>query len=127
MSEVAGDRIVASAGESAAGGEAKRMASGDEQVAERLVVIRNPHGLHMRPAVKFVDCASSYLGQVSLVKGPQEVDGKSIMQLTLLRATQGTELKLVVSGEGAEAAAEALAAILEAQEPEDLEGLPETI
>ena len=127
MSEAKGDCVFVSAGESAAGGEARRMASGEEQVAERLVVIRNPHGLHMRPAVKFVDCASSYSGQVSLMKGPQEVDGKSIMQLTLLRATQGTELKLVVAGEGAAEAVETLAAILEAPEPEDLEGLPGTV
>jgi phosphocarrier protein len=87
--------------------------STQDNYAERIVRIRNPHGLHMRPAVRFVDQANSYGGLVAIEKGSQRVDGKSIMQLTLLRATQGTELKLVVTGENAGAIIDSLAAILE--------------
>jgi len=84
-----------------------------EQSFERRVVIRNPHGLHMRPAMDFVDRASRFLCAVSLQKGGERVDGKSIMQLALLRATQGTELRLTTSGQDAGEAVEVLAAILE--------------
>lgn len=67
------------------------------------VTIRNKLGLHARPAMAFVEVASKFKSAVRVVKGNEAVDGKSIMQMLLLAATQGT--KLVVEADGPDAAA----------------------
>ena len=80
--------------------------------AERMVEIRHEEGLHMRPAMQFVDCANRFTSQISVQKDSQIVDGKSIMQVTMLAATCGTQLKLCARGSDAAQAVEALARIL---------------
>ena len=81
--------------------------------AERMVEIVNDDGLHMRPAMLFVECANTFSSSVRVWKDSQSVDGKSIMQITLLAATRGTKLKIVAEGSDAQQAAEALATILQ--------------
>ena len=72
-----------------------------ERVGVRIAIktrIVNRLGLHARPAMSFVDLASEYRSAVTVRKGDQEVDGKSIMQMMMLAATQGTELEIVCEG-----------------------------
>lgn len=56
----------------------------------------------MRPAMQFVDTASRFQSLVTVSKGDTSVDGKSIMQMSMLAATCGTRLK--IKAEGADAA-----------------------
>ena len=84
-----------------------------EQCHERIVEIRNTDGLHMRPAMRFVEQANTYDSKISVYKDSQCVDGKSIMQITMLAATFGTKLRIVASGPDAVEATAELAAILE--------------
>ena len=84
-----------------------------ENSAEREVVIRNVEGLHMRPAMQFVDCANGFDSRITVEKGTQSVDGKSIMQVTMLAATSGTKLKIIAEGQDAERAVEELSRLLE--------------
>ncbi|MFG0327073.1 MAG: HPr family phosphocarrier protein [Phycisphaerales bacterium JB037] len=70
--------------------------------------IVNRLGLHARPAMSFVDLAGEYRSAVLVRKGDQEVDGKSIMQMMMLAATQGTEIEIVCEGEDAEPCSAAL-------------------
>ncbi len=72
------------------------------------VTIVNRLGLHARPAMTFVDAAARFSCSVTVKRGEQEVDGKSIMHMMLLAATQGTTLEVVCDGDDAPAAAEAL-------------------
>lgn len=72
------------------------------------VTIQNRLGLHARPAMSFVDVANQYKCQIQVSKGEQTVDGKSIMQMMMLAATQGTLLKVKATGGDAQAAVEAL-------------------
>ncbi len=72
------------------------------------MTIRNRLGLHARPAMAFVDTASGFNCDIRVRKGRQTVDGKSIMQLMMLAATEGTELHLTASGDDADRAIEAL-------------------
>jgi phosphocarrier protein HPr len=67
------------------------------------VTIRNRLGLHARPAMAFVDVASQCKAAVTIRKLPdgEPVDGKSIMQLLMLAATQGTQLEITASGDDA--------------------------
>jgi len=66
----------------------------------------------MRPAMQFVDCANNFHSKISLQKAGQVVDGKSIMQLTMLAATKGTQLVIQARGRDAFEAVEALAQVL---------------
>lgn len=75
---------------------------------DRQVTIQNKLGLHARPAMQFVDIANQFQSGVKVWKGDQVVDGKSIMQMMMLAATEGTPLRIVAEGEDAERALEAL-------------------
>jgi len=74
--------------------------------------IRNKLGLHARPAMAFVDLANRYQSEVRVIKGRQNVDGKSIMQMMLLAATQGTRLVIEARGGDAREACKALEALI---------------
>jgi phosphocarrier protein HPr len=78
------------------------------QAISSTVKIQNRLGLHARPAMAFVDVASTYESQITVKKGDQSVDGKSIMQMMMLAATQGTELLVEAIGPDAQAAIVAL-------------------
>ena len=83
------------------------------------VVIANRLGLHARPAMTFVDKASSFDSTIEVRKGEQVVDGKSIMQMMMLAATRGTELSIEAEGNDAEQAIEALTALVDRNFDED--------
>jgi phosphotransferase system HPr (HPr) family protein len=73
-------------------------------VIERDLAIRNRLGLHARAAAKFVQTASRFKSEVKIRKNGEEVDGKSILGLLLLAASQGTQITVAVSGEDEDAA-----------------------
>jgi len=90
----------------------------DELRVTREVQIRNPQGLHARPANEFVKLASRYTSKIEIVCGHERVDGKSILDLLTLAAGFGTTLRVEAQGQDAEAAVEALGSLLErAEEP----------
>jgi phosphocarrier protein HPr len=72
------------------------------------VTIVNRLGLHARPAMCFVDLASTFQSSVSVRRADQEVDGKSIMHMMMLAATKGTTLEIAAEGPDANHACEAL-------------------
>ncbi|HOV77611.1 MAG TPA: HPr family phosphocarrier protein [Sedimentisphaerales bacterium] len=82
-------------------------------VSETTMEIRNADGLHMRPAMQFVDLASRFDCEVSVSNGQTAADGKSIMQMSMLAATCGTRLKVRAEGPDAEKAIEALRELVE--------------
>jgi len=92
------------------------MTTEEHPVAERIVEVRHKEGLHMRPAMQFVDCANGFESAIQVCKEQQCVDGKSIMQMTMLAATAGTRLKIIARGCDADDAVEALALVLGAAE-----------
>lgn len=62
------------------------------------ILIKNKLGLHARAAVKLVNLANRFESTVKIVKDGNEIDGKSILGILTLAATQGSEIKLKVSG-----------------------------
>lgn len=81
---------------------------------QRRVVIRNPSGLHARPAALFVQSARRYRSAVRLATERGVADGKSIVGVLKLGATPGTALTIECEGDDEEAAAAALAGLVEA-------------
>jgi len=82
-------------------------------VTSRRVVVRHPLGLHARAAARFVRLAGSFASQIRVTRGSRTVDGKSILGLLLLAAARGRELAIVAEGLDAEAAVDALVALVE--------------
>lgn len=83
------------------------------------VTIVNRLGLHARPAMTFVDLAATFKSEVTVKRGDQEVDGKSIMHMMMLAATKGTELEIVADGADADAACATLQKLVEGGFDED--------
>jgi len=81
-------------------------------VVEREVLIRNKLGLHARAAVKFVNLANRYSASVKVIKDDTEIDGKSILGILTLAATQGTPVVLRVSGKDEQEAMKALTMLI---------------
>ncbi|MBN2265760.1 MAG: HPr family phosphocarrier protein [Candidatus Aminicenantes bacterium] len=79
---------------------------------DRAVMIRNKLGLHARAAVKFVNLANRFGSSVKIVKDGDEIDGKSILGILTLAATQGTSIRLLVAGKDEEAAMAALTELI---------------
>ena len=67
----------------------------------------------MRPAMRFVDLASTFGAKITVSNNDTSVDGKSIMQMTMLAATAGAVLKIRASGTDAADAVEALRELVE--------------
>ncbi|MFH0753662.1 MAG: HPr family phosphocarrier protein [Candidatus Omnitrophota bacterium] len=70
---------------------------------EKKLIIRSRQGLHARPAAVFVQIANKYSSVISVRKGQDEVNGKSIMGMLMLGADCGSEVEMMVEGVDAEA------------------------
>jgi phosphocarrier protein len=81
--------------------------------AERTLQIQNELGLHARAGTKFVQTASKFPCEITVVKSGNEVNGKSILSLLTLMAPKGTTIIVRARGERAEDAVAALAALVD--------------
>jgi phosphocarrier protein HPr len=77
------------------------------------VPVTSPLGLHARAAARFVHAASAFASQIRVARGAREMDGKSIMGLLLLAASQGTVVTITANGPDETNAVEALRALVE--------------
>lgn len=85
----------------------------EKVVCETEVEIKNADGLHMRPAMQFVDITNQFKSDVTVSNNETEVDGKSIMQMSMLAATCGTKLKIKAEGSDARKVISALRELVE--------------
>ena len=84
--------------------------------AVKEVRVSNSRGFHARPAMQFADVANQFTSAVKVFKGgeePGEADGKSVMQLIILAAVEGTPMRIEADGDDAEAAVAKLAELFE--------------
>ena len=70
-------------------------------IVEKKIIIKNKLGLHARPAALFVQIANKFDCDISLRKGKQKVNGKSIMGIMMLAAGKGDTIHIKAKGEGA--------------------------
>lgn len=78
-------------------------------MVEREVVLINPTGLHARPAAQFVHAAEQFeTTRIWVRKGDRQVDGRSILGILSLGATQGTRIVIGAEGEAEDEAVETL-------------------
>jgi len=79
----------------------------------RRVVVPNRLGLHARAAARFVHAASGFRSKVTVSRGEKTMDGKSILGLLLLAASQGAQIEITGDGDDEGPAIEALFALVE--------------
>jgi phosphocarrier protein HPr len=80
---------------------------------QREVRIVNRLGLHARAAARFVHTANRFRSRITVARDGRAMDGKSILGILLLAASQGTRLLVSAEGEDEAPAVEALAALVD--------------
>ncbi len=78
----------------------------------REVDIINKLGLHARASAKLTQLAGKYPCEVMLCRGNRRVNAKSIMGVMTLAAARGMQVTIETSGDEADAALEALCALI---------------
>ena len=86
---------------------------------KKQIEIINKLGLHARAAAKFVTTAAGFESEIMVRRGDREVNGKSIMGVMMLAASQGTVIELEVTGDDAQQALAALEALIRDRFGED--------
>jgi phosphocarrier protein HPr len=79
---------------------------------EREVRIINKLGIHARPAAEIVKTAGKFKSNIIIVRDDLEVNAKSIMGVMMLAAENGATIVLRAIGDDAEAALDALTAVI---------------
>ena len=74
--------------------------------------ISNKLGLHARAAAKLVHLANRFRSAVRIKRDQQEVNGKSILGILLLAASQGTQVMIRCDGEDEESAMRAVTELI---------------
>jgi phosphocarrier protein HPr len=82
-------------------------------VTRRDVQICNRLGLHARAAARFVQAATRFRSRVSVSRDGRTMDGKSILGILLLAASQGAWLEVAADGDDEIDAVAALVALVE--------------
>lgn len=83
------------------------------------LTIINKLGLHARAAAKFVATSSAFASSIQTGKDGQLVDGKSIMSIMMLAASQGSVLDLEVDGKDEQEALQAITTLINNRFDED--------
>lgn len=81
--------------------------------AKTRVDIINKLGLHARAAARFVQTASEFDSDITLVNNGRRVNGKSIMGVMMLAAGKGSCIEIEARGHDAEVALEQLRALIQ--------------
>ena len=79
---------------------------------EREVRILNKLGIHARPAAEIVKTAGKFKSNIIIIRDDLEVNAKSIMGVMMLAAEFGATITLRATGDDADAALDALAAVI---------------
>ncbi|MFN2490153.1 MAG: HPr family phosphocarrier protein [Actinomycetota bacterium] len=83
-------------------------------MAEQMVKLTNDVGLHARPAAVFSKTAARFSADVTVTKGDQEANAKSIMSVLKLDVKQGDEIMISTAGDDADEALAELVKLVEA-------------
>ena len=76
------------------------------------VVVRNPQGLHLRPATEFARAAQESGCRVRVHYGDAEGDGASVLELAMMAIRPGAHLRIEAHGPGCEQAVATLSALV---------------
>ncbi|NRA45994.1 MAG: phosphoenolpyruvate--protein phosphotransferase [Oligoflexales bacterium] len=84
----------------------------ESKTCEKVVVVKNPSGIHARPAATIVTAAKGFPCKVDIIKGDLRGNGKSIIGLLELELREGDECIVKAYGPKAEACLETVSSLL---------------
>jgi phosphocarrier protein HPr len=87
--------------------------------ASRTVTICNQRGLHARASARFIAEVGKFDAKVTVSREGETVNADSIMELLMLGAGRGVSITVAAEGPDAQAAIEALSALVECGFDED--------
>lgn len=94
-------------------------------MAEAEVEVRNPSGLHARPAATFVKAAGGFAADVRVANlsrdSEREASAKSVIGVLGLGISRGHRIRLTASGADADAAVDALVGLVESGLGEEID------
>ena len=76
------------------------------------IEIVNKLGLHARASAKLTQTAGKFQSEIWLARNGRRVNAKSIMGVMMLAAGKGSRIEIQADGEDADAAIQALAALI---------------
>lgn len=76
------------------------------------VILLNETGLHARPASVFVNTATKFKSDLSVIKGEKQANAKSILSVLGLGISKGTEITIIANGPDEEEAVRALVELI---------------
>lgn len=94
-------------------------------MASAELIVRNPSGLHARPATLFTEAAGRFAATIlveNLDRGSRQVDAKSILMLLTIGVVRGHRIRITAEGPDADDAIAALTALVDSGMGEPVEG-----
>ena len=85
----------------------------------REFTINNKLGLHARPSAQITQVASKFASDVHIARNGRRVNAESIMGVMMLAAGQGTVVTVDAVGDDAQAAVDAIGALIDSGFGED--------
>jgi len=85
-------------------------------LVKKNLTIKNKQGLHARPAALFVQTANKFDARITIKRGKEEVNGKSIMGILMLGAESGSKIIIEAEGDDAQSAMAELEKVLNSEE-----------
>jgi phosphocarrier protein HPr len=83
-----------------------------DTIVKKKLTITNRLGLHARPAAMFVQLANKFSSDITVERGNEKVNGKSIMGIMMLAAGKGLKITVTAVGEDADEAVRTLEALV---------------
>ncbi len=90
------------------------------------LIIRNPTGLHARPAKTFVQIAKQFKSEIRVANGKKKANAKSLLSVLALGVHSGESIRIRIKGEDEEEAASVIEEAVRSGLGETKNLLPET-
>jgi len=82
-------------------------------VVQRQVTVKNPSGLHARPAAQVVNLCKKFRSRIEIAAGSRRCDAKSMLLLLRCCIKTGETVTITAEGEDEEEAVSRLAAFMD--------------
>lgn len=66
------------------------------------ITVQNEHGMHARVAMQVAEKSKTLSSEITIHKGSEKANSRSVLELLMLGAEQGAELEVVATGEDEE-------------------------
>jgi phosphotransferase system HPr (HPr) family protein len=85
-------------------------------LVKKKLTVKNTQGLHARPAALFVQVANKFNSRITVKRGDEVVNGKSIMGILMLGAEKDSEIIIEAEGDDAQMALSDLEKVVVSEE-----------